>query len=82
MAVAPALFRQRESLASALAAKEMGGSFSAQSDGIGRGATFTLELAAHPPNQVVAPASSSHHVQSPAARSADSRELPGQPPQS
>jgi NO-binding membrane sensor protein with MHYT domain len=32
----------------ALAAKEMGGTISAQSDGIGRGAAFTLELPARP----------------------------------
>jgi signal transduction histidine kinase len=32
----------------ALAAKEMGGSLTAHSDGIGRGATFTLELPLQP----------------------------------
>jgi PAS domain S-box-containing protein len=36
---------------SALAAKEMGGSLVAQSEGVGHGATFTLELPAHTENK-------------------------------
>jgi C4-dicarboxylate-specific signal transduction histidine kinase len=39
---------------SALAAKEMGGSLNAHSDGPYRGATFTLELPACPPKQLAA----------------------------
>jgi PAS domain S-box-containing protein len=35
---------------SALASTEMGGSLTGQSDGLGRGAVFTLELPQHPPN--------------------------------
>jgi signal transduction histidine kinase len=34
----------------ALAAREMGGSLTVQSNGLGCGATFTLELPLHPPN--------------------------------
>jgi signal transduction histidine kinase len=39
----------------ALAAREMGGSLSVQSEGTGRGATFTLELPLHPAGRNIAP---------------------------
>ena len=40
----------------ALAAKEMGGSLTAHSDGLGKGATFTLEIPVQPPETKATPA--------------------------
>jgi signal transduction histidine kinase len=37
---------------SALAAQELGGTLAVQSDGVGKGATFTLELPYHPTQEL------------------------------
>ena len=46
----------------ALAAKEMGGSLTVESAGVGQGATFTLELPLHPGSRSVTPATLALHL--------------------